>query len=75
MEDLRELIFIDCDNLVDNGYADDWNGTGQSVYDADPKALLDDYVEQTGILEDADAATIERAVGYAREWQDTRRPK
>jgi hypothetical protein len=75
MDDLKDLIFIDCDNLVENGYADDWNGMGQSVYDADPKELLLDHVEQTGILEGADEPTIERAVGYVREWQDARRPK
>ena len=72
MPDLKTEIFQDLNNLVDNGYADNWNDVGQSIYDADPIKYLDDVLSQTGVDY---SSSLDAAVIAVREWQKINRPK
>lgn len=69
---LREKVFESCDRAVENGYVEDFDGTGKSIYDCDPKVLADDTVTCDADLDHLDSAEV---LPYVIEWQSVRRPR
>ncbi len=66
-----DLLFRSLDNAVANGYVEDFDGTGRTIYDVDPLVLATDTCDCDANFEDHDAADL---VPLIREWQAARRP-
>jgi hypothetical protein len=72
MPTLKERVYASCDRAVENGYVEDFDGSGQSIYDVNPDRLAADALDCDADLENESFAPVSQ---YCREWQNDRRPK
>ena len=74
MDDLREKVFASCDRAVENGYVEDFEGSGGTIYDCDPRLLAVDMLDTDADFE-CPPLGVEDVVEHVVAWQDARRPR
>jgi hypothetical protein len=69
---LREQVYQSLDNAVANGYVENFEQTGKSIYDVDPTVLAADTLDCDADLDDF---AIEDLLPHVIAWQKERRPR
>jgi hypothetical protein len=69
---LRDQVFQSCDRAVENGYVENFEQTGKSIYDVDPRVLAVDTLDCDA---DFEGLEVEDLLPHIVEWQATRRPR
>ncbi len=68
---LRDQLFRSLDNAVENGYIENFEGSGKTIYECDPDVLVIDTKDCDADLEDADCDELRL---LCIEWQHVRKP-
>jgi hypothetical protein len=72
---LRARVFTSCDRAVENGYVENFEGSGQTIYDCDPVVVTMDMLDTDADFENVDPdESRAELVRLVAAWQDARRP-
>lgn len=71
----RDTVFDALDQVVENGYVEDFDLSGKSIYDVDPQRILVDLNRCAEEFDDLSDSSMEDLVlRYIGDWQRARRP-
>lgn len=71
----RDSVFDALDQVVENGYVDDFDLSEKSIYDVDPHRILVDLNRCDADFNDlSDEASEQAVLMYIRDWQRNRGP-